>query len=162
MRREIQAVIAVCAAAGLMWWYFWPNERSLARLTAAPTSISYDERAMRLTAVISLQNSGARQTVASITQAMFIDSKKRALNGHGTPQPWRAELGPKQMTAVTFVLDGETAAAVWDGVQLMEVTMSVGYDAAANLNCNLSFMGRFYPQLKQIGTVSIVTSPRQC
>ena len=61
-----------------------------------------------------------------------------------------------------FVLEGDTAAAVWDGVRLLELTIYAGYDANAHLNCNFSFVGRFYPQSKQIGIVSSVTSPGEC
>lgn len=110
---------------------------------------------------VNVQNSGDRETAASIINAVWINSKKGELNDP-RPQPWRTELAPKQISPVVFIIQGETAADVWSGVELMEVTIYVVYDANAKLNCSFSFVGRFYPLLKQIGTVSSVTSPTQC
>jgi len=59
-------------------------------------------------------------------------------------------------------LQGDSAAAVWNGVRLMELTINADYAEDATLNCHVSMMGRFYPQLKQVGIVSSATSPREC
>ena len=137
----------------------WP-QNDIPQLVAGKTSVNYDSDAMRLTAVVSIRNSGDRPIVASMTNDVFVDSQKQVLNARRQPQPWRTEVGSKQENPVKFVLDGETAAAVWNGVRLMEVTIDAayGYGQGAKLNCHFSFMGRFYPQLKQIGTVSNGTS----
>jgi hypothetical protein len=126
------------------------------------TARNWLREATRLTAIVNIQNSGDRPIVASITNDVFIDSQKQRLNDRSQPQPWRTELGSKQLNPVTFILQGDSAAAVWNGVRLMEVTINAVYDGNAKLNCHFSFMGRFYPELKQIGTVSSVTSPRGC
>jgi hypothetical protein len=115
-----------------------------------------------LTATVDLQNGGDRQTVASITNTVWIDSKKSSSNDRDTPQPWRIELAAKQSSPVMFVLEGETAAAVWNGVQLMELTIYASYDANERLRCDFNFVGRFYPLKKEIGIVSSVTSPAEC
>jgi hypothetical protein len=115
-----------------------------------------------LTAIVTIQNRGDRPIVASITNDVFIDSQKQPLNDRTQPQSWRTELGSKHLNPVTFILQGNSAASVWNGVRLMEVTIDAVYDGDAKLNCHFSFMGRFYPELKQIGTVSSVTSPREC
>jgi hypothetical protein len=161
-KRKVLALAGVVGTLG-MCWYFWPDSQGpFARLIAGATSVSYDAQAMRLTAIVNIQNGGDRHTVASITNAVWIDSKKGALSDGNRPQPWRTEFVSKQSSPVTFVLEGDTAAAVWGGVQLMELTIYAGYEASPKLNCTLSFVGRFYPQIRQIGTVSTVTSPREC
>ena len=99
---------------------------------------------------------------ASITNDVFIDSQKQPLKNGSQPQPWRTELRSKQLNPVTITLQGESAAAVWNGVRLMEVTVDAVYDGSAKLHCNFAFMGRFYPQIKEIGTVSSVISPSEC
>jgi hypothetical protein len=161
VRRIALALAGLVAAAGA--WYLWP-QNDIPQLMAGKTSVSYDSDTMRLTAVVSIRNSGDRPIVASMTNDVFVDSQKQVLNDRRQPQPWRTEVGSKQENPVQFVLDGETAAAVWNGVRLMEVTIDAVYDdgQGAKLNCHFSFMGRFYPQLKQIGTVSNGTSPRAC
>jgi hypothetical protein len=160
-RRNALALAGVVAAAGA--WYLWP-QHDIPQLVAGPTSVSYDADTIRLTAVVKIRNSGDRPIVASMTHDVFVDSQKQALNDRRQPQPWRTEVGSKQENPVTFILDGETAAAVWNGVRLMEVTIDAVYGdgQGAKPNCHFSFMGRFYPQLKQIGTVSNGTSPRAC
>ena len=159
--RKALALAGLVAAAGA--WYLWP-QNDIPQLVAGPTSVSYDSNTMRLTAVVNMRNSGDRPIVASIRNDVFVDSQKQALNDRRQPQPWRTEVGSKQENPVTFILEGDTAAAVWYGVRLMEVTIDAVYDHGqrAKLNCHFSFMGRFYPQLKQIGTVSNGTSPRGC
>jgi hypothetical protein len=159
--RKALALAGLVAAAGA--WYLWP-QNDIPQLVAGPTSVSYDSNTMRLTAVVNVRNSGDRPIVASIRNDVFVDSQKQALNDRRQPQPWRTEVGSKQENPVTFILEGDTAAAVWNGVRLMEVTIDAVYDHGqrAKLNCHFSFMGRFYPQLKQIGTVSNGTSPRGC
>jgi hypothetical protein len=159
--RKALALAGLVAAAGA--WYLWP-QNDIPQLVAGPTSVSYDSDTMRLTAVVNMRNSGDRPIVASIRNDVFVDSQKQALNDRRQPQPWRTEVGSKQENPVTFILEGDTAAAVWNGVRLMEVTIDAAYDHGqrAKLNCHFSFMGRFYPQLKQIGTVSNGTSPRGC
>jgi len=159
VRRNAVALAGLVAAAGA--WYLWP-QNNLPQLVAGPTSVSYDSDTKRLTAVVNIRNSGDRPIVASMTNDVFVDSQKQALNDRRQPQPWRTEVGSKQENPVTFILEGETAAAVWNGVRLMEVTIDAVYEGDAKLNCHFSFMGRFYPVLKQIGTVSSVTSPREC
>ena len=164
MRRNVLALAGVAVAVGaLTGAYFWPtNEGPFARLEAGPPSVRYDADTMRLTATVDIRNGGSRQTVASITNAVWIDSKKHSLSDRNTPQPWRAELATKQSSPVIFVLEGETAAAVWNGVQLMELTIYAGYDANERLHCDFNFAGRFYPLSKEIGIVSSVTSPAEC
>jgi hypothetical protein len=161
VRRNAVALAGLVAAAGA--WYLWP-QHDRPQLVAGPTSVSYDADTKRLTAVVTIRNSGDRPIVASMTNDVFVDSQKQALNDRRQPQPWRREVGSKQETPVTFILEGETAVAVWNGVRLMEVTIDAVYDdgEGAKLNCHFSFMGRFYPQLKRIGTVSNGTSPRAC
>ena len=161
VRRNAVALAGLVAAAGA--WYLWP-QNNLPQLVAGPTSVSYDSDTKRLTAVVNIRNSGDRPIVASMTNDVFVDSQKQALNDRRQPQPWRREVGSKQETPVTFILEGETAVAVWNGVRLMEVTIDAVYDdgEGAKLNCHFSFMGRFYPQLKQLGVVSNLTSPREC
>jgi hypothetical protein len=160
LQRTVLVVAGVVVAVGICW-YFWP-EHDGPELVTGPISVSYDGEATRLTAIVNIQNSGDRPIVASITNDVFIDSQKQRLNDRSQPQPWRTELGSKQLNPVTFILQGDSAAAVWNGVRLMEVTINAVYDGNAKLNCHFSFMGRFYPELKQIGTVSSVTSPRGC
>jgi hypothetical protein len=143
-------------------WYLWPRN-DIPPLVAGPISVSYDAGTARLTAVVDLHNSAERTIVASMTNNVFVDSQKQPLSAR--TQPSRIELGSKQSNVVTFTLEGDSAAAVWNGVRLMEVTIDAVYDdesQRAKLTCRFSFMGRFYPQLKQIGTVSSVTSPRAC
>jgi len=161
VRRNALALAGLAAAAGA--WYLWP-QNDIPQLVAGPTSVSYDSDTMRLTAVVNIRNSGDRPIVASMTNDVFVDSQKQPMNDRREPQPWRTEFGSQQQSPVTFILDGETAAAVWNGVRLMEVTIEAVYDdrQGAKLTCHFSFMGRFYPQLKQIGTVSNGTSPRAC
>jgi len=157
--RTVLTLAGVVAAAGI--WCFWPgNDRP--ELVTGPISVRYDREATRLTAIVNIQNSGDRPIVASITNDVFIDSQKQPLNDRRQPQPRRTELGSKLLNPVTFILQGDSAASVWNGVRLMEVTIDAVYDGDAKLNCHFSFMGRFYPELKQIGTVSSVTSPREC
>jgi hypothetical protein len=159
LQRTVLAVAGVVTTAGV--WYFWPGNDG-PQLVTGPISVSYDREATRLTAIVNIQNSGDRPIVASVTNDVFVDSRKQPVNDRRQPQPWRAELGSKQLNPVTFILQGDSAAAVWNGVQLMEVTIDAAYDRDAKLNCHFSFMGRFYPELKQIGIVSSVTSPGEC
>jgi hypothetical protein len=159
LQRTVLALAGVVATAGV--WYFWPGNDG-PELVTGPISVSYDREATRLTAIVNIQNSGDRPIVASITNDVFIDSQKQPLNDRRQPQPWRTELGSKQLNPVSFILQGDSAAAVWNGVRLMEVTIDAVYDGDAKLKCHFNFMGRFYPELKQIGTVSSVTSPRGC
>src|SRR5215510_12344558 len=161
IRRKALALGGLVAAGAV--WYLWP-QNDISQLVAGPTSVSYDPDTMRLTAVVNMRNTGDRPIVASIRNDVFVDSQKQALKDRRQPQPWRTEVGSKQENPVTFILEGDTAAAVWNGVRLMEVTIDAVYDhgQTAKLNCHFSFMGRFYPQLKQIGTVSNGTSPRAC
>jgi hypothetical protein len=158
-RRGILALAGFAATFGL--WYFWSGYEG-PQLITGPISVSYDPAATRLTAIVNIQNNGDRPIVAAITNDVFGDSQKQLFNGRRQPQPWRTELGSKQLNPVTFILQGDSAAAVWNGVRLMEVTINAVYDGDAKLNCHFSFMGRFYPELKQIGTVSDVTSPPAC
>jgi hypothetical protein len=159
LQRTVLALAGVLASAGV--WFFWP-EHDGPELVTGPISVSYDRDVTRLTARVNIQNSGDRPIVASITNDVFIDSQKQPLADRRQPQPWRTELRSKQLNPVTFVLHGDSAAAVWNGVRLMEVTIDAVYDGDAKLSCHFSFMGRFYPELKQIGTVSRVTSPGEC
>ena len=150
---------AVAATLGV--WYFWPRN-DIPHLVTGPISVTYDPEATRLTAVVNVQNRGDRPIVASITNDLFIDSQKQPLNDRSRPQPSRTELGSEQLIPVTFTLQGDSAGAAWNGVRLMEVTINAVYEGDGGLNCHFAFMGRFYPQLKQIGIVSSVTSPRAC
>jgi hypothetical protein len=154
-QRKLILIAGVAAAMGLCW-YFWPRN-DIQRLVPGPISVSYDPAATRLTAIVNVQNNGDRPIVALITNDVFIDSQKQ-----GKSQPSRTELGSNQSNPVTFVLQGESAAAVWNGVRLMELTINADYHEDARLNCHFSFMGRFYPELKQIGVVSSAISPRSC
>jgi hypothetical protein len=159
-QRSVLALAGVAAAAAL--WYFWSGNGARAtHLVAEPASVTYDAQERRLTAIVNLQNDGERMAVASITTTVFLDSQKQ-LSESSKPQTRRVELTPRQSMPMMFVLEGEPAAAVWRGVQLMEVTMDVGYSPSTTLNCTFSFMGRFYPEMKKIGIVSSVTSPRRC
>lgn len=160
LQRKVLVVVGVVVAAAI-YWYLW-REGDGPQLVAGPISVSYDPQATRLTAIVSIENSSDRPIVASIANDVFVDSQKQPLNDRRQPQPWRTELGSKQSNPVTFILEGESAAAVWNGVRLMEVTIDAAYDGHAKLDCHFSFMGRFYPELKQIGIVSRVTSPRAC
>ena len=159
-RRTVVVVAAVVVAA-VICWYLWPSNDG-SQLVTGPISVSYDPSTARLTAIVNIQNTGARPIVASITNDVFVDSQKQRLTDPRQPQPWRTELGSKQLSPVTFILQGDSAAAVWNGVRLMEVTIGAVYPGNAKLTCHFNFMGRFYPELKQIGIVSNVTSPRQC
>src|SRR6185369_16163853 len=125
VRRNAVALAGLVAAAGA--WYLWP-QNNLPQVVAGPTSVSYDSDTKRLTAVVNIRNSGDRPIVASMTNDVFVDSQKQALNDRRQPQPWRREVGSKQETPVTFILEGETAVAVWNGVRLMEVTIDAVYD----------------------------------
>jgi hypothetical protein len=163
-RGRVRVAVGVCVVSiVLMYWFVWSRDRPpIAWLAADATSVSYDAQTMRLTATLRLQNNGDRPTVALITKDVFVDSQKQPVNRSSEPQPWRTELIPKRASLVTLVLEGEPAAAVWNGVRLMEVTVDAAYRGNAKLDCHFSFMGRLYPVIKQIGTVSSVTSPRQC
>jgi len=158
---RIRYLAIAAVVATLAGWLFWPGHEG-PQLIARPVSVSYDPDARRLTATVNIQNSGNRAVVASITNDVFVDSRKQPSNDRTQSQPWELELRLKQMNPVTFTLQGQTAADAWNGVRLMEVTIDATYDGSATPNCHFSFMGRFYPQLKQIGTVSSVTSPRGC
>jgi hypothetical protein len=158
-RTRYFALAAVVATLGA--WYSRPRD-DMPQLVMGPMSVSYDPDATRLTAIVNLRNNGDQPIVASITNDVFIDSHKQPLNDRIQPQPSRTELGSKQLTPVTFVLQGDSAAAAWNGVRLMEVTIDAVFEGDAKLNCHFTFMGRFYPELKQIGIVSAVTSPRAC
>jgi|SRR6185503_10762774 len=162
MLRRGRHVIAfagvVATAAGV--WYFWPRN-DIPQLVTGPISVSYDTDATRLTAVVNVGNNSDRPIVASITNDVFIDSQKQPLNAR-TPELTRIELGAEQSNPVTFILQGDSAAAAWNGVRLLELRVDAVYEGDAKLNCHFTFMGRFYPELKQIGVVSSVTSPREC
>ena len=158
-RKVLACAGVVATAAGV--WYFWPRN-DIPQLVTGPISVSYDPDATRLTAVVNVRNNGERPIVASITNDVFIDSQKQPLNDRIQPQPSRTELGSKQSNPVTFIVQGDSAAAAWNGVRLLELTINADYHRDARLNCRFTFMGRFYPELKQIGTVSSVTSPREC
>ena len=147
--------------AAVICWFLWPQDDA-PPLVAGPISISYDEEAMRLTAIVNLQNSGGQSILASITNNVFVDSQKQPLTDRDRPR--QIELESKRSNPVTFTLQGESAADAWNGVRLMEITIDAVYDdgRTAKPNCHFSFMGRFRPQLKQIGIVSNVTSPRRC
>lgn len=160
MSRTTYLVLAAVVAT-LAVWSFWPGHDAPA-LVAGPMSVSYDTAAMRLTAIVHIQNSRERRMVAFIRKDVFIDSQKQPWNDRTQPQPSRSEFGSKQSIPVTFNLQGDSAAAAWNGVRLMEVTIDAVYDEDARLNCHFTFMGRFYPALKQLGTVSTATSPREC
>lgn len=162
LRPKLVLVAGVVMAA-VICWYWWSKDGA-PQLVAAPMSVSYDPEAMRLTAIVNLQNSSGRSIVASVTNDVFVDSQKQPSTDRQQPQLRRIELGSKRSHPETFTLQGESAADVWDGVRLMEITIDAVYDdgPGAKLNCHFSFMGRFYPQLKQIGIVSTSTSPRQC
>jgi hypothetical protein len=160
LRRTV-IVVAAAFLAAILCWYLWP-ENDDPQLVAGPISVSYDPSTARLTAIVNIQNTGDRPVIASITNDVFVDSQKQRLNDPRRPQPWRAELGSKQLSPVTFILQGDSAAAAWNGVRLMEVTIDAVYDGDAKQSCRFSFMGRFYPELKQIGIVSNITSPRAC
>jgi hypothetical protein len=153
------ALAGVLATLGV--WYFWPRN-DIPQLVTGPMSVSYDPDATRLTAIVNVRNNGDRPIVATITNDVFIDSQKQLLNDRIQRQPLRTELESKRLTPVTFTVQGDSAAAAWNGVRLMEVTINAVYEGDAKLNCHFTFMGRFYPQLKQIGIVSSVTSPRAC
>jgi hypothetical protein len=153
------ALAGVVATLGV--WYFWPRN-DIPQLVTGPMSVSYDPDATRLTAIVNVRNNGDRPIVATITNDVFIDSQKQLLNDRIQREPLRTELESKRLTPVTFTVQGDSAAAAWNGVRLMEVTIDAVYEADAKLNCHFTFMGRFYPQLKQIGIVSSVTSPRAC
>jgi hypothetical protein len=159
-QRKWLVVAGVAATLG-MCSYFRP-QRGGPQLVMGPTSVSYDLDAARLTTIVNIQNSGDRPMVLSITNDVFIDSQKQPSNDPSQPQPRRTALLSKQSTPVTFNLEGDRAAAVWSGVRLMEVTINAAYDANATLHCNFRLMGRFYPEAKEIGIVSSVTSPREC
>ena len=156
--RKVLALAGVVATA-VGVWYFRPRN-DIPQLVTGPISVSYDPDAARLTAIVNVRNNGDRPIVASITNDVFIDSQKQPLNDR--IQPSRTELGSNQLSPVTFILQGDSAAAAWNGVRLMEVTINAVYDGDGKLNCRFTFMGRFFPELKEIGTVSSVTSPRQC
>jgi hypothetical protein len=158
LRREILALAGVAAIGGV--WYFWP-EHSTTPFVTGPMSVSYDAQATRLTAVVNIQNSDERPIVASITNDVFIDSQKQ-LNARIQPQPWRAEFPLNRPIPITFMVQGASATDVWNGVRLMEVTIDAAYDGNAKPNCHFSFMGRFYPEIKEMGKVSSTTSPREC
>jgi hypothetical protein len=161
-QRRVVGLAGIVLTVG-MGWYFWSeNEGPSARVVAGATLVSYDPQTMQLTAIVNIQNSGDRPTVASITNAVFVDSQKQAPNYRTRPLPWRTDLTPKQSSPVVFILEGERATSVWNGAQLMEVTLNADYDGNAKLHCSFSFMGRFYPEAKRIGTVSSVTSPGEC
>ena len=160
LQRRLVLTAGLAAAIGLSW-YFWPRN-DIPRLVTGPISVSYDPDATRLTAIVNVQNNSPRPVVASITNDVFIDSQKQPPNERGQSQPWRTELGSNQSNPVTFVLQGESAAAVWNGVRLMELTINADYDEDTRLKCHFSFIGRFYPELKQIGIVSTATSPPEC
>ena len=149
----------VTIAAGV--WHFW-RPSDIPQLVTGPTSVSYDPDATRLTAIVNVRNDGDRPIVASITNDVFIDSQKQPLNDRTQPQPTRTELGSKQLKPVTFILQGDPAADAWNGVRLMELTINAAYEGNTKLNCQFTFIGRFYPQIKEIGTVSSITSPREC
>ena len=155
-------VIAGLVVAAVVCWHLWRQDDA-PQLVAGPITVSYDEQATRLTAIVNLQNSSDHPIVASITNNVFVDSQKQPLADQ--QQPWRIELGSKRSGPVTISLQGKSAADAWNGIRLMEVTIDAFYDYERQgwrLNCHFSFMGRFYPQLKQIGIVSNVTSPRRC
>ena len=160
MSRTRYVALAVLVAT-LGVWFFWPGNDA-PQLVAGPISVSYDPDATRLTAIVTMRNNGDRPIVASMTNDVFIDSQKQPLNDRIQAQPSRAELGSKQSIPVTFNLQGDSATAAWNGVRLMEVTIDAVYDGGVKLNCHFTFMGRFYPELKQIGIVSSATSPREC
>jgi hypothetical protein len=160
LRRTVVLIAGVAAIIGLRW-YFWPGNDT-PRLVTGPISVSYDPNATRLTAIVTVRNNGERPIVASIVNDVFIDSQKQLPSDRSQPQPWRTELESNQSNPVTFVLQGDSAAAAWNGVRLMELTINADYAQDAKLNCHFSFMGRFYPELKQIGIVSSATSPREC
>jgi hypothetical protein len=158
-RTRYLALAGLVAALGL--WYFRPGS-DIPQLVAGPISVSFEPDPTRLTAVVNVRNTGNRPIVASISNDVFIDSQKQPLSDRIQRQSLPTELGSNQSTPVTFIVQGDSAAAAWNGVRLMEVTINAVYEADAKLNCHFTFMGRFYPELKQIGVVSTVTSPRAC
>jgi len=158
-RTRYLAMAAAVATLGVR--IFWPGNE-IPQLATGPISVSYDPGASRLTAIVTVRNDGDRPIVASVTHDVFIDSQKQLSNDRSEQQSMRTEIGAKQSIRVTFILEGDAAAAAWNGVRLMEVTVNAVYDADEKLHCRFTFMGRFYPELKQIGRVSSVTSPSAC
>jgi hypothetical protein len=155
-------VLTGLVVAAVVCWFLWRPKKA-PQLLAAPISVSYDQEATRLTAVVNLLNSSDHPIVASITNNVLVDSQKQPFTDGQVPR--RIELGSKQSNPVTFTVQGESAADAWNGARLLEVTIDASYDSelqSAKLNCHFSFMGRFYPQLKQFGVVSNVISPREC
>src|SRR5262245_12347110 len=121
LQRKILVVAGVVVAV-VVCWYLWRGDDG-AQLVAGPISVRYDREATSLTAVVNIRNSGDHPIVASITNNVFVDSQKQPANGRGEPQPWRMEIGSKALSPVIFILRGESAAAVWGGVRLMELTI---------------------------------------
>jgi hypothetical protein len=158
-RTRYLAIAAAVAALGLR--FFWPGD-DRPQLVAGPVSVSYDPAALRLTAIVTVRNDGDRPIVAFVTRDVFIDSQKQLSSDRSQQPSSRTELGAKQSSPVTFIVQGDTAAAAWNGVRLMEITVNAVYSADEKSNCQFTFMGRFYPELKQIGRVSSTTSPSSC
>ena len=142
-------------------WYCWPRDDD-PRLRTGPVSVAYDPETARLTATVNIENRTDRPVVASITNDVFIDSQKQVVDDPGQRRPWRLELSSRQVRPVTFTLQGDVATAVWNGLRLMEVTMTASYAGSSTMSCQLSLMARFYPLAQEMGIVSNVTSPRSC
>jgi hypothetical protein len=157
-RTRYLAVAAAVATLGVR--FFWPANE-VPPLVAGPISVSYDPAALRLTAIVTVRNDGDRPIVAFVTRDVFIDSQK-LLSSDQSQQSSRTELGAKQSSPVTFIVQGDTAVAAWNGVRLLEITVNAVYSADEKSNCHFTFMGRFYPELKEIGRVSSTTSPSSC
>ena len=90
-------VVALLAVAAVVCWYWWRQDEA-PQLVAGPISVSYDQEATRLTAIVNLQNTSDRPIVASVTNNVFVDSQKQPLTGW--QQPWRIELPPKRSNPV--------------------------------------------------------------
>src|SRR4029079_17735185 len=93
---RIRYLAIAAVVATLAGWLFWPGDEG-PQLIARPVSVSYDPDARRLTATVNIQNSGNRAVVASITNDVFVDSRKQPSNDRTQSQPWELELRLKQM-----------------------------------------------------------------
>jgi hypothetical protein len=149
---------------GIAYWFRPPrDDNTMAVLRTGPNSVAYDATAVRLTVVQNLQNAGDRHTVASITNAVWLDGARHTLNpDRSKPQPWRTELIPKEYTPVIFILEGSAASESVSGEMKMEVSIEAKYEARPGLTCVFMFRGVFERELAQLAMVDTVTTPSEC
>lgn len=139
------------------------EDAPIGRLVMGPHSVTHDDTSKRLTVVLDVHNVGDRQIVATISHAVWLQSKRQPPPPDRIkPQPWRTELLPLHFSPIVFTVEGQSATAVWNGTQEMKLTVEADYHARPGLSCRYSFSGMFQPDFQRITLLDSKTTPLEC